>query len=83
VKYYPCLCLCFGLEQITIIRPRLRINQHFSQILRTVVQTGIIRLIAEILKMKKLARITLSIWKKKNPFFAIPMMQLEGKNNFL
>ena len=34
-KYYPCLCLCFGLEQITIIRPRLRINRHFSQILRT------------------------------------------------
>jgi hypothetical protein len=32
---YPCLCLCFGLEQITIIRPRLRINRHFSQILRT------------------------------------------------
>ena len=34
-KDYPCLCLCFGLEQITIIRPRLRINRHFSQILRT------------------------------------------------
>jgi len=32
---YPCRCLCFGLEQITIIRPRLRISRHFSQILRT------------------------------------------------
>ena len=32
---YPCLCLCLGLEQITIIRPRLRISRHFSQILRT------------------------------------------------
>ena len=32
---YPCLCLCLELEQITIIRPRLRINRHFSQILRT------------------------------------------------
>lgn len=32
---YPCLCLCLGLEQITIIRPRLRIRRHFSQILRT------------------------------------------------
>jgi hypothetical protein len=35
ILYYPCLCLCLGLEQITIIRPRLRINRHFSQILRT------------------------------------------------
>lgn len=34
-KNYPCLCLCLGLEQITIIRPRLRISRHFSQILRT------------------------------------------------
>jgi hypothetical protein len=34
-KDYPCLCLCLGLEQITIIRPRLRISRHFSQILRT------------------------------------------------
>lgn len=33
-KDYPCLCLCLGLEQITIIRPRLRISLHFSQILR-------------------------------------------------
>jgi hypothetical protein len=33
--YYPCLCLCLGLEQITIIRPRRRISRHFSQILRT------------------------------------------------
>ena len=33
--YYPCLCLCLGLEQITLIRPRLRISRHFSQILRT------------------------------------------------
>jgi hypothetical protein len=32
---YPCLCLCLGLEQITLIRPRRRINRHFSQILRT------------------------------------------------
>jgi len=32
---YPCRCLCLGLEQITIIRPRLRISRHFSQILRT------------------------------------------------
>jgi len=32
---YPCLCLCLGLEQITIIRPRLRIRRHLSQILRT------------------------------------------------
>lgn len=32
---YPCLCLCLGLEQITIMRPRLRIRRHFSQILRT------------------------------------------------
>jgi hypothetical protein len=32
---YPCLCLCLGLEQITLIRPRLRISRHFSQILRT------------------------------------------------
>lgn len=32
---YPCLCLCLGLEQITIIRPRRRISRHFSQILRT------------------------------------------------
>lgn len=31
---YPCLCLCFGLQQITMIRPRLRINRHFSHILR-------------------------------------------------
>lgn len=35
LKDYPCLCLCLGLEQITIIRPRLRISRHFSQILRT------------------------------------------------
>lgn len=34
-KNYPCLCLCLGLGQITIIRPRLRISRHFSQILRT------------------------------------------------
>lgn len=34
-KNYPCLCLCLGLKQITIIRPRLRISRHFSQILRT------------------------------------------------
>lgn len=34
-KDYPCLCLCLGLEQITIIRPLLRISRHFSQILRT------------------------------------------------
>jgi hypothetical protein len=34
-KDYPCLCLCLGLRQITIIRPRLRISRHFSQILRT------------------------------------------------
>nr|ADD63126.1 ribosomal protein L36 [Microlaena stipoides] len=34
-KYYPCLCLCFGLEQMTLIRPRLRISRHFVQILRT------------------------------------------------
>jgi len=34
-KDYPCLCLCLGLEQITIIRPRLRISRHFSQIFRT------------------------------------------------
>lgn len=34
-KYYPCLCLCLGLKQITIMRPRLRIRRHFSQILRT------------------------------------------------
>lgn len=34
-KDYPCLCLCLGLEQITITRPRLRISRHFSQILRT------------------------------------------------
>ena len=34
-KIYPCLCLCLGLEQITIIRPLLRISRHFSQILRT------------------------------------------------
>lgn len=34
-SYYPCLCLCLGLEQITIIRPRRRISRHFSQILRT------------------------------------------------
>lgn len=32
---YPCLCLCLGLEQITIMRPCLRISRHFSQILRT------------------------------------------------
>lgn len=32
---YPCLCLCLGLEQISLIRPRLRIIRHFSQILRT------------------------------------------------
>lgn len=32
---YPCRCLCLGLEQITIIRPRLRISRHLSQILRT------------------------------------------------
>jgi len=32
---YPCLCLCLGLEQITLIRPRRRIRRHFSQILRT------------------------------------------------
>nr|QQL92283.1 ribosomal protein L36 [Eustoma grandiflorum] len=32
---YPCLCLCLGLEQITISRPLLRISRHFSQILRT------------------------------------------------
>lgn len=34
-KDYPCLCLCFGLEQIIRIRPRLCISRHFSQILRT------------------------------------------------
>ena len=34
-KDYPCLCLCRGLEQITIMRPLLRISRHFSQILRT------------------------------------------------
>jgi hypothetical protein len=33
--FYPCLCLCLGLEQITLMRPRLRIRRHFSQILRT------------------------------------------------
>jgi hypothetical protein len=33
-KDYPCLCLCLGLEQITIMRPLLRISRHFSQILR-------------------------------------------------
>ncbi len=32
---YPCRCLCLGLKQITIMRPRLRIRRHFSQILRT------------------------------------------------
>lgn len=32
--YYPCLCLCFGLQQITMIRLRLRISRHFSHILR-------------------------------------------------
>lgn len=32
---YPCLCLCLGLEQIILMRPRLRISRHFSQILRT------------------------------------------------
>lgn len=31
---YPCLCLCLGLEQITLIRPFLRISRHFPQILR-------------------------------------------------
>ena len=29
---YPCLCLCFGFSQITLIRPFLLIILHFSQI---------------------------------------------------
>jgi len=32
---YLCFCLCLRLEQITIIRPCLRIIRHFLQILRT------------------------------------------------
>lgn len=41
IKNYPCLCLCFGLEQTTIIRFRLRINRQLSQILRTEARTFI------------------------------------------
>lgn len=52
---YPCLCLCFRLEQITIIRPRLRINRHFSQILRT-----------EALIFIFLTLILMTFWKKKS-----------------
>ena len=29
---YPCLCLCFGFSQITLIRPFLLMILHFSQI---------------------------------------------------
>ncbi len=29
---YPCLCLCFGFSQITLIRPFLLMTLHFSQI---------------------------------------------------
>jgi len=29
---YPCLCLCFGFSQITLMRPFLLIILHFSQI---------------------------------------------------
>ena len=31
-KYYPCLCLCFGFSQITMIFPFLLMILHFSQI---------------------------------------------------
>ena len=30
--YYPCLCLCFGFSQITLIEPFLLMILHFSQI---------------------------------------------------
>ncbi len=30
--YYPCLCLCFGFSQITLIFPFLLMILHFSQI---------------------------------------------------
>jgi hypothetical protein len=42
IKNYPCLCLCFGLEQTIIIRFRLRINRQLSQILRTEARTFIL-----------------------------------------
>ena len=29
---YPCLCLCFGFSQITLMRPFLLMILHFSQI---------------------------------------------------
>ncbi len=32
---YPCRCLCFGLVQMTITRPRRRMTRHFSQIFLT------------------------------------------------
>lgn len=32
---YPWRCLCLGLVQITMTRPRRRIIRHFSHILRT------------------------------------------------
>lgn len=35
INQFYCLCLCLRLEQMTIIRPRLHISRHFSQILRT------------------------------------------------
>lgn len=40
-------------------------------------QIGIIHVIEETIKMKELTIITIGIRKKKNPFFVIPMMQLE------
>ncbi len=41
LKVYPCLCLCFGLEQTTIIRLLLRISRQLSHILRTEARTFI------------------------------------------
>ena len=35
IFYYPCLCLCFGFSQITLITPFLFITLHFSHIFFT------------------------------------------------
>lgn len=42
IENYPCFCLCFGLEQTTMIRFRLRINRQLSHIFLTEARTFIL-----------------------------------------